>query len=98
MRVTEFNVGQWCMSEDECIAAGINFAAYERGVSDAAQAFARNPQTTYPILTDEEWQDVADISEMTIPGRLIAVIEERIRMKLALGTHGVDSVDGGKTE
>jgi hypothetical protein len=40
--VTEFNVGRWCMSEDECIAAGINFAAYERGVIDAANAFARN--------------------------------------------------------
>ena len=36
------NVGQWCMSEDECRAAGIDFAAYERGVSDAAEAFGRN--------------------------------------------------------
>ena len=36
------NVGQWCMSEDECRAAGIDVAAYERGVSDAAEAFGRN--------------------------------------------------------
>ena len=41
--VTEFNVGARCLSEDDCIAQGINFAAYERGVSDAAQAFGRDP-------------------------------------------------------
>lgn len=40
--VTQFNVGRWCLSEDDCIAAGINFAGYERGVSDAAEAFGRN--------------------------------------------------------
>jgi len=40
--VTEFNVGRYCLSEDDCIADGINFAAYERGVADAAAAFARN--------------------------------------------------------
>jgi hypothetical protein len=42
MQVTEYNVGRWCLSEDDCIAQGIDFAAYERGVSDAAQAFANN--------------------------------------------------------
>lgn len=41
-KVTEFNVGRWCLSEDECIAAGIDFAAYERGVADAAKAFGGN--------------------------------------------------------
>lgn len=40
--VTEFNVGRFCKSEDECIAQGIDFAAYERGVADAATAFGRN--------------------------------------------------------
>lgn len=40
--VTEFNVGRWCLSEDECIAQGIDFAAYERGVADAAKAFGQN--------------------------------------------------------
>ena len=34
--VTEFNVGRWCLSEDDCIEQGIDFAAYERGVDDAA--------------------------------------------------------------
>lgn len=42
MKVTEFNVGRWCLSEDECIAQGIDFSAYERGVGDAAKAFGRN--------------------------------------------------------
>ncbi len=41
-QVTQFNVGRWCLSEDECIDRGIDFAAYERGVSDAAAAFGRN--------------------------------------------------------
>ena len=40
--VTEFNVGRWCLSEDDCIEQGIDFAAYERGVADAAAAFGRN--------------------------------------------------------
>lgn len=53
--VTEFNVGRWCMSEDDCIAAGINFAAYERGVSDAAKAFGQNMEGEDPRRTlDEE--------------------------------------------
>lgn len=30
--------GHECMSEDECIAAGVNFAGYERGVADAIDA------------------------------------------------------------
>lgn len=30
--------GRFCMSEGDCIAAGINFAAYERGVADAIRA------------------------------------------------------------
>jgi hypothetical protein len=42
LEVTPYNVGRWCLSEDECIAQGIDFAAYERGVADAAAAFARN--------------------------------------------------------
>jgi hypothetical protein len=92
MRVTEFNVGRWCLGEDECRAQGIDFAAYERGVNDAAQAFARNPQPTSPILTDEEWQEVADAADRIIPGRVIEAIEERIRRKLA---HGVAAAPGG---
>lgn len=40
--VTEFNVGRWCLGEDDCIAQGIDFPAYERGVADAAKAFGRN--------------------------------------------------------
>ena len=40
--VTPYNVGRYCLSEDACIAASINFAAYERGVSDAARAFEQN--------------------------------------------------------
>jgi hypothetical protein len=39
MQVTKFNVGSFCLSEDECIAQKISFAAYERGVSDAADVF-----------------------------------------------------------
>jgi hypothetical protein len=53
-KVTAFNVGSFCLSEDECIAQGINFAAYERGVSDAADAFLRNAsaltQTSEPQM------------------------------------------------
>ena len=41
-KVTEFNVGRYCLSEDDCRADGIDFAAYERGIADAAAAFARN--------------------------------------------------------
>lgn len=40
--VTQYNVGRWCLSEHECIYLGIDFAAYERGVADAAAAFGRN--------------------------------------------------------
>lgn len=40
--VTEFNVGRYCLSEDDCIAEGLHFGAYERGVEDAAKAFGRN--------------------------------------------------------
>ena len=40
--VTEFNVGRFCLSEDDCIAEGLHFGSYERGVADAAAAFARN--------------------------------------------------------
>lgn len=40
--VTEFNVGRFVLSEDDCRAEGLDFRAYERGVSDAAVAFARN--------------------------------------------------------
>ncbi len=47
-KVTEFNVGRWCLSEDECIAQGISFEAYERGVADAAAAFARNGTKEQP--------------------------------------------------
>lgn len=43
--VTPFNVGRWCMSEDDCIARGIDFSAYERGVNDAADAFSQNQPT-----------------------------------------------------
>jgi hypothetical protein len=46
--VTEFNVGRWCLSEDECIAQGINFPAYERGVRDAANAFGLNRRSGVP--------------------------------------------------
>lgn len=46
MQVTQYNVGHWCLSEDECIAEGINFAAYERGVADAAKAFRQNAAPT----------------------------------------------------
>lgn len=35
------SVGRYCLSEDDCIANGINFAAYERGVNDAASAIER---------------------------------------------------------
>jgi hypothetical protein len=42
MQVTEYNVGRWCLSEDECIVEGIDFAAYERGIADAAKAFGQN--------------------------------------------------------
>lgn len=42
-RVTAHNVGQWCKSEDDCIAQGIDFPAYEQGVADAAEAMSRQP-------------------------------------------------------
>jgi hypothetical protein len=40
--VTPYNVGRWCLSEDECRAGDIDFASYERGISDAALAFGMN--------------------------------------------------------
>ena len=40
--INEFNVGRYCLSEDDCIAEGLNFAAYERGIADAAAAFSRS--------------------------------------------------------
>jgi len=40
--VTEFNVGRWCLSEDECIADHIDFRSYELGVIDAARAFGND--------------------------------------------------------
>ena len=43
--VTEFNVGRYVMNEDDCRAEGLDFRAYERGVADAAAAFARNMGT-----------------------------------------------------
>jgi hypothetical protein len=52
VNVTEFNVGRWCLSEEECIAQDINFAAYERGVSDAAKAFSGNPS---PLSDESEF-------------------------------------------
>jgi hypothetical protein len=52
--VTEFNVGRFCLSEDECIAQGINFTGYERGVSDAAQAFALNARQRPALPTVDE--------------------------------------------
>lgn len=85
MRVTQFNVGRWCLSEDECIAQGINFAAYEKGVSDAAEAFGRNRAPTLPLLTDADWQAIADSSDRIIPGALKAAVEERIRARFASG-------------
>lgn len=42
LTVTEFNVGRFCLGEDECIAQGIDFSAYERGIADASAAFSRN--------------------------------------------------------
>ena len=32
-------LGRFCLSEDDCIVAGIDFSAYERGLSDAIEAF-----------------------------------------------------------
>jgi hypothetical protein len=40
-RISFAKAGRDCMSEDACIAAGINFAAYERGVADAIEACER---------------------------------------------------------
>lgn len=58
--VTEFNVGRWCLSEDECIAGGINFAAYERGVLDAAKAFGQN--VTAPSQKPAAWMAKVDLA------------------------------------
>lgn len=35
------SIGRFCLSEDECIVAGIDFSAYERGLSDAIEAFGK---------------------------------------------------------
>jgi hypothetical protein len=48
-QVTPYNVGRFCLSEDDCIEQNINFAAYERGIADAADAFGRN-ENLVPIL------------------------------------------------
>lgn len=34
-------IGRFCLSEDDCIVAGIDFSAYERGLSDAIEAFGK---------------------------------------------------------
>ena len=47
-QVTPSNVGRWCLSEDDCRAAGIDFAGYERGVRDAAEAFSSNKPNAFP--------------------------------------------------
>jgi hypothetical protein len=65
--VSEFNVGRYCLSEDECIADGIDFAAYERGIADAAAAFSKNAAPTeqselakvLSVLRD--WQNTTDL-------------------------------------
>lgn len=46
--VSKFNVGRFCLSEDDCIEQGIPFYAYERGVADAAEAFGRNAAPVVP--------------------------------------------------
>lgn len=35
------SIGRFCLSEDDCIVAGIDFSAYERGLSDAIEAFRK---------------------------------------------------------
>jgi len=54
MKPTQQTIGQWCMSEDECIAEGIDFASYELGVGDAAKAYDLNS----PFV--REWQGLTD--------------------------------------
>ena len=46
-RVTPYNVGRFVLSEDACIASCLDFRAYEQGVSDAADAFGRDPLNTH---------------------------------------------------
>ena len=40
--VTPYNVGRFCLSENECIRQGLSFTSYEKGVSDAADAFGND--------------------------------------------------------
>lgn len=60
--VTEFNVGRWCLSEDDCIAGGIDFSAYERGVSDAATAFSRNTSKAATSHSTEPTSNAFDVA------------------------------------
>lgn len=38
-----FSVGRYCFSEDDCIANGIDFAAYERAINDVIEAMTSKP-------------------------------------------------------
>ena len=74
MQVTEYNVGRWCLSEDECIAQGIDFAAYERGVADAAKAFRRNAAAVPMSQKTQDGHSVSSVAEApTTPLPLFAV-------------------------
>jgi hypothetical protein len=56
---------------------------------------ACRPATTpQPLLTDEDWQAIADDSRnplFIIPGRFKELVEERIRLRLAVGVKGLDA-------
>lgn len=57
------NVGGECMSEDECIAKGIRFGDYERGVSDAIEACERRLATAQAETPQGETQQPATKGE-----------------------------------
>ena len=59
LNVPFWNAGRYCKSEDDCIAAGIRFGDYEKGVNDAIRAcehilYGRPLVTGLGLLTDAE--------------------------------------------
>jgi hypothetical protein len=67
--VTKYNVGFFCLSEDDCIEQGISFAAYERGVADAAEAFSATPENEVgPLRAAAPVQPAEPLRMLTLPG------------------------------
>lgn len=74
MKVNQFNVGQHCLSEEECIRQGINFAGYERGVKHAEHVAQRAAEKQAKEASDLIGQPVPaeEDHRMTLINSLVA--------------------------